>query len=319
MPSSVHGFSLFEQASAQTTENIVNTQTIDLLSASGNQSDDDILDDVIIENNTLTADSGFDFGSEDGTETISLYVVKAGDTPASVAALFNISINTILSANDLKKDTKLTPGTTLVILPMSGVSYVVKKGDTIEGIAKQWNSNVGDILFFNGISGNNELIAGETIIIRGAEINTPKETKIIKAPVKTKKERLFGTKGPALSGFFIRPIIGGRQSQNLHGYNGIDIAAPKGTPIMASADGTVIKVVASGYGGGYGKHVVVAHTGGVQTLYAHMNTVATTTGSTVRQGEIIGYVGSTGRSTGNHLHFEVRGAKNPGSDNSWAK
>lgn len=319
MPSSVHGFSLFEQARAQNTENIVNTQTMDLLSASGNQTDEDVSDDVIIENNTLSADSGFDFGSEDGTETISLYTVKNGDTPASVAALFNVSINTVLSANDLKRDTKLTPGTTLVILPMSGVSYTVKKGDTIAGIAKQWNSDIGDILFFNGISGNSELIAGETIIIRGAEITPPKETKIIKTHTKAKKERLFGTKGPALSGFFIRPIIGGRQSQNLHGYNGIDIAAPRGTPIMAAADGTVIKVIASGYGGGYGKHVVVTHTGGVQTLYAHMNTVATTPGSAVKQGEIIGYVGSTGRSTGNHLHFEVRGAKNPGADNSWAK
>ncbi len=319
MPSSVHGFSLFEQASAQTTESIVNTQTMDLLSASGNQSDEEISDDIIIENSTLNADSGFDFGSEDGTETISLYTVRSGDTPASVAQLFDVSLNTILSANNLKKDAKLTPGTTLVILPMSGVSYTVKKGDTVAGIAKNFNSDVGDILFFNGISGNSELIAGETIIIHGAEITQSKETKVIKKPVKVRKERLFGTKGPALSGFFIRPIVGGRQSQNLHGFNGVDLAAPRGTPIMASADGTVIKVVASGYGGGYGKYVVLAHTGGVTTLYAHMNSVAATVGDTVKQGEIIGHVGSTGRSTGNHLHFEVRGAKNPGSDNSWAK
>lgn len=319
MPSSVHGFSLFEQARAQTTENIVNTQTIDLLSDSGNQYDEEVFDDIIIENSTLSADSGFDFGSEDGTESITLYTVKTGDTIASVATLFDVSTNTVITANNLKKDTRLVPGTTLVILPMTGVSYTIKKGDTIAGIAKNFNSDIGDILFFNGISGNSELIAGETIIIRGAEIKPLKETKIIKTPVKAKKERLFGTKGPALSGFFIRPIIGGRQSQNLHGYNSIDIAAPKGTPIMASADGTVIKVIASGYGGGYGKYVVITHAGGVQTLYAHMSTVATTTGSTVKQGEIIGYVGSTGRSTGNHLHFEVRGAKNPGSDNTWAR
>ncbi|MEK9185596.1 MAG: M23 family metallopeptidase, partial [Patescibacteria group bacterium] len=97
----------------------------------------------------------------------------------------------------------------------------------------------------------------------------------------------------------------------IHGYNGIDIAAPLGTPIMASADGEVIVSRNSGWNGGYGIYIVIRHPNGTQTLYAHNNSNTVSVGDSVKQGETIGYVGRTGKVTGSHVHFEIRGAKNP--------
>ena len=89
-------------------------------------------------------------------------------------------------------------------------------------------------------------------------------------------------------------------------HSGTDIAAPAGTPILAAADGTV--TIANGadpWGGSYGYYIKLDHGEGIETLYAHCSAIAVTVGQQVRQGEVIGYVGSTGNSTGNHLHFEV--------------
>ena len=111
----------------------------------------------------------------------------------------------------------------------------------------------------------------------------------------------------------------GHKTQGLHGpgNRGIDIGAPKGTPIYASAPGRVL-IAKTGWSGGYGNMVIVEHPNGTKTLYAHMTKLGTKTGAEVARGEIIGYVGSTGRSTGPHLHFEVFNARNPGTDWSWA-
>jgi murein DD-endopeptidase MepM/ murein hydrolase activator NlpD len=114
-----------------------------------------------------------------------------------------------------------------------------------------------------------------------------------------------------LSGFLVRPVQGGRRTQGLHGNNAVDIAATPGTAIVASGNGTVLAARVGGYNGGYGNMVIISHANGVQTLYAHMREVYVRQGETVIQGQVIGGIGNTGRSTGPHLHFEVRGAKNP--------
>lgn len=116
---------------------------------------------------------------------------------------------------------------------------------------------------------------------------------------------------PAVSGYFGNPVPNGRLSQGVHGHNGIDIAAPSGTPIYAAAPGRVVTVRSGGgYNGGYGNYVELSHSNGTKTLYAHMSAVAVSGGS-VEKGQLIGYVGNTGKSTGYHLHFEVEGARNP--------
>ena len=122
-----------------------------------------------------------------------------------------------------------------------------------------------------------------------------------------------------IAGYFVNPLPTGRKTQGLHGpgNRGIDIGAPKGTPIYASASGAVL-IAKTGWSGGYGSMVVIQHPNGTKTLYAHMSKLGIRTGATVARGETIGYVGSTGRSTGPHLHFEVFNARNPGADWSWA-
>ena len=88
-------------------------------------------------------------------------------------------------------------------------------------------------------------------------------------------------------------------------HKGLDIGAPKGTPIMAAASGTVV-TASYGYSGGYGNYIVISHGNGVQTAYGHCNSISVTPGQKVSQGQVIGTVGNTGNSTGNHLHLEIR-------------
>ncbi len=120
----------------------------------------------------------------------------------------------------------------------------------------------------------------------------------------------------SLAGYFIDPVPGYRLSQGIHDNNAVDLAIGKGTPIHAAAAGRVL-LARNGYNGGFGNVVIISHPNGTETLYAHQSKIATHTGDTVYQGQVIGYVGSTGHSTGPHLHFEVHGARNPGADGSW--
>jgi murein DD-endopeptidase MepM/ murein hydrolase activator NlpD len=238
------------------------------------------------------------------SDQISLYVVRSGDTLSMIAQMFGVSINTIRWSNDLKNQT-ISPGQTLVILPVSGVRHVVKKGDTIQSIAKLYKADIEEIKSYNDITDDTTLAVGDIAIVPDGELAPAPAATTPSARVK------FTTPTKTVSGgFFIRPTTGTR-SQGIHGYNAVDIAARTGTPIVAAAGGRVLISRNSGYNGGYGNYVVIQHNNGTQTLYAHMSRTAIAQGSVVEQGELIGYVGSTGKSTGSHLHFEVRGAKNP--------
>lgn len=237
-----------------------------------------------------------------GADQISTYVVREGDTLSQIADLFNVSTNTIIWSNDLKRGSLITPGQTLVILPVSGVTHTVLKGDTLASIVKKYEGDIDEVLEFNGLTEGASLTVGDSIVIPyGHAPHSSVSTSAIAS----------GTGGPVLEGYFLRPIVGGRRSQGIHGYNGIDIAAPTGTSVLASASGEVIISRAFGYNGGYGQYIVVKHPNGTQTLYAHLSANYAFVGQWVVQGQVIGEVGNTGRSTGPHLHFEVRGATNP--------
>jgi LysM repeat protein len=238
---------------------------------------------------------------------ISVYVVREGDTLSGIAAMFEVSTNTIVWANDLGKG-GIKPGQSLVILPITGVKHTVKKGDTLASVAKKYKADADEIADYNSLGRSASLTEGDVIIIPDGTVAA---APVAKKPSTSTKNPYRGGSGSDLGGFFIWPVAGGVKSQGIHGYNGIDIAAPQGTPIYAAAGGTVLVARASGWNGGYGNYVVIVHSNGVQTLYAHMSSVAAVAGSSVGQGQVIGYVGSTGKSTGKHLHFEVRGAKNP--------
>ncbi|MFZ2149995.1 MAG: M23 family metallopeptidase [Minisyncoccia bacterium] len=241
-------------------------------------------------------------------DEISFYEVRKGDTLAQVAELFDVSEDTILSANDMKKGDKLKVGEVLLILPFSGVEYTVVKGDTPQGIANKHKVSLNDILIHNDIDLDSPLSIGDKLMIPGASL--PSETKPKNGAGNVAKGK-GSSSMPSIVGFFKNPISGGRKSRGVTStHKGVDIAAPIGTPIYASAGGKVL-TAKMGWNGAFGNMVILQHENGTKTLYAHMSKLGTTTGSQINQGDVIGYVGNSGRSTGPHLHFEVLGAKNP--------
>lgn len=243
--------------------------------------------------------------TDENNDTIITYEVREGDTPSGIAAKFNISVNTLLWANDIRNANLIRVGDNLIILPVSGVKYTVKKGDTLASIAKKYNGDKDEIINFNDLDDEAGIKIGDILIIPDGIMPTPPKT----SPTYAVKNKQYASL-PNLGGYFIRPTVG-RISQGFHGRNGVDIANPTGTPIYAAASGAVIIADAVGYNGGFGKYIVINHPNGTQTLYAHASRLLVSAGRQVNQGDLIAYMGSTGRSTGPHLHFEVHGAKNP--------
>jgi LysM repeat protein len=243
-------------------------------------------------------------------DQIVTYTVHQGDTVEKIAKMFDITPGTVLWANNLPRGASIKKGDVLVILPVSGIQYEVKKGDTAASLAKKYKSDADEIIAYNSLDADGSLATGSTIIIPDGE------SAVVVAP-RTQSQPRSGSNpyrgggGVDLGGYYIRPIVGGRRTQGIHGYNGVDLANSCGTPIYASASGSVIIARSSGWNSGYGRYVVISHSNGTQTLYAHMTSVYAKAGSQVSQGTQIGTVGSTGKSTGCHIHFEVRGAKNP--------
>lgn len=267
-----------------------------------------------IADNVLVPDIALSNGSDkDETSTeINTYIVREGDTASGIAEMFHVSLNTVLWANDLTSKSVLRAGQTLVILPVSGTIHVVKKGDTVSEIAKKYGADANEIIAYNDLT-ISSLTVGQSIIIPNGEISTVSAASSGSKPSSSTGLINTSTKLPNYSGYYIRPIRIGRVSQGIHGHNGVDFAAPVGTPIFASAAGTVIiNRINNGWNGGYGNFVVISHSNGTQTLYAHMQLKAVVSaGEVVGQGELIGYIGMSGQTTGPHVHFEIRGAKNP--------
>jgi LysM repeat protein len=290
---------------------ITTSQNVSILSAVGGPDTDHSLTHElsIVGDEALVADAGpmgtvLDIEEEASRGMISTYLVREGDSLSNIAQMFGVSVNTILWANGLSRSSALKVGSELVILPVSGVRHTVKKNDTIASIAKNYKANVEDIADFNALIEGAPLEVGSIVVVPNGQIvdvkpSTPRVT-----------SRLRGASGPVYDGYYMRPVDG-RKTQGLHGYNGIDFGASRGTPVFASAAGQVIVARAFGYNGGYGKYIVISHDNGTQTLYGHLNSVSVSVGESVGQGQYLGEVGNTGRSTGPHLHFEVRGAKNP--------
>ena len=259
----------------------------------------------------LIADSGPSGTSADiedsiSTGQISKYTVRKGDTLSSIAKMYGVTTNTIIWANDIGS-AGIKEGQTLVILPVSGTLHTVIKGDTLKSIAKKYKGDVGEISQFNGLESDSVLALGDTIVIPDGEGIVR-----VSGTIKSSSANPYrGGSGPELAGYYIRPISGGIKTQGIHGYNAVDIGIPTGSTLYAAASGQVIVARSSGWNGGYGKYVVISHNNGTQTVYGHMSAVNVNVGDFVYQGQIIGLTGNTGHSTGPHLHFEVRGAKNP--------
>ena len=266
--------------------------------------------DIVVDDNVVlvsTGPVGADIIAEQKNNSgeIRVYTVREGDSLSQVAEMFGVTTNTIMWANDINRATEIQPGDTLVILPIVGVQHEIKKGDTMNTIAKKYEGNIEEILAYNQLVSEDQLAVGDTIIIPGGAMHA--------APV-----RVTGSASPvsvsgvsSVASSFVHPAPGSVRTQGIHGYNGVDLAGTYGSAVRAAASGEVIVSKSSGWNGGYGQYVVIKHADGTQTLYAHLSSNSVGVGAYVSAGETIGGMGNSGRSTGTHLHFEVRGTRNP--------
>lgn len=260
---------------------------------------------------TITSQTlGTVLAEEDETrKEIIEYTVKSGETLSGIAENFNVSLETILWANDLSPNSLIKSGQKLIILPVSGVIYHIQKGDTLSGIAKTYEGNVQEIITFNELPGEGDIYVGDILIIPGGQM-----------PKKLSQVSLT----PLAESYFIFPCQG-RITQGLHLFNAVDIGNKCGEPVVAAASGAV---QAAGWARNAGNRITILHPNGVATYYGHLSAILVKPGQAVSTGDIIGYVGNTGYTlgaTGCHLHFGVSGAVNflskygVGSYLSWKK
>jgi len=231
------------------------------------------------------------------------YTVQKGDTISTIAQKFGISQDTIRWANDLSDDS-LNVGDTLKILPVTGISYKVQKGDTVYSIAKKFDTESQKIVDFPF----NDFANPETFsLVEGQMLVVPDGIKPSEQPFI--KRQIYIAQGPTAvsSAGFTWPVSGGISQFASWYHMALDITNPAGTPIVAAQNGTVSKISTGAWDGGYGNNIMIDNGEGYQTLYAHMSGINVAIGQEVAAGKtVIGYVGSTGRSTGPHLHFEIR-------------
>ncbi|MDO9399279.1 MAG: M23 family metallopeptidase [bacterium] len=240
-------------------------------------------------------------------EEIIYYIVEPSDTISTIAANFGISVNTILWENNLSAYSLIRPGDKLTILPMSGITYKVKSGDTIINIAKTYGVEISTIIEANKLAINNQLKIGQQLIIIGGKKNNYiRQQSVVYNGLSIIKNLLKPKATSPLRGNKMNwPTVGHHISQYYSWrHTGLDIANKVGTPIYA-ADAGVVIIAQGGYNGGYGNTIVIDHGGGKKTRYGHLSKLYIKKGQSVDKGEAIGAMGSTGRSTGPHLHFEI--------------
>lgn len=277
--------------------------------------------DVLAMNATLNTSIPKD-REERGTE---IYIVMNGDTLGKIATKFNVSVETIKWANDLTSDL-VKPGQELEVPLSDGVLITVKKGETLASIAKKYSGNEQAIADFNWLDYPFALVAGQELFIPDGKMPQPPKPVYAVAP----KTYVSGSSNPTsqlitqhadpnIGKFLGWPVAGGsaKITQYYRGalHRGIDIADRNLPNILAAADGTVIFAGCTGYcpplGSTYGGReyawaVQIDHGNGYTTWYAHLKNIYVRTGQTVSKGQSIAQMGSTGRSTGPHLHFELR-------------
>lgn len=260
--------------------------------------------------NQIEADKGMGGGStalppelpdsqSESQKNVSLYyrayAVKQGDMVGTIASEYGVSQDAIISLNKLRNTRALQIGQILKIPSIDGISYTVKTGDTPENIADKYKISLEKLAQVNMFTDN---------MVEPASVIFLPDAKLDWATLQEINGDLF--RKPLRGTYYITSRYGWRDNPFLNGtrsfHNGIDLAAPKGTPVYAALSG---KVVSTGYSTVYGNYVIIRHHSGYQTLYGHLNTILTSKDSWVSISSKIGTVGSTGMSTGAHLHFTV--------------
>lgn len=228
------------------------------------------------------------------------YAVQPGDTLKSIAQKLEISLDTLLLANDLTASSKIKVDQKLIILPVTGVIHFAKAGDTLSAIAKTYKANVDEIIEINELADELDVYIGDILVVPNG--------------VMPKQVPTYGE--IYLADSYFKFPVQGRITQVLHWYNGVDIGNKCGTPIFAAASGVVLKSK-YGWNSGGGNVVTISHGKGVISYYGHLEVIKVNSGDPVSVGQLIGFMGGqpgtsgAGISTGCHLHFTVIGAKNP--------
>jgi len=237
---------------------------------------------------------------ENGRAGVHVYTIEPGDTPSTIAERFGLHTSTVLWENKMSALSTIQPGNTLRILPTDGVTHVVRTGDTLENIAERYGANAEEILEYNKLVEADDLEAGDLLVIPGGHPPTVVASPVIRRPSVLEPRAPL----PSLPGKMFWPsAVGYRISQYFTWrHHGVDIAIAPGTPIFAAEAGTVDY---AGWMRGYGYQVTIDHGNGLRTRYGHSSKLLVERGQRVGRGQLIALVGSTGHSTGPHIHFEV--------------
>jgi LysM repeat protein len=235
------------------------------------------------------------------------YLVLPGDTISTIADTFDISVNTILWENNLTAYNLIRPGDKLIILPTTGITYKVGKNETLGAISNKYNVDPEDVLEANSLPEDAKLAVGQNLFIPGGSkiyyAAAPTKLASNYNPIEIIKDIIKPTIIPSNKMFW--PTVGHIITQYFswrHG--GLDVANKQGTPVYAADSGTIID--AGWSKAGYGNKIDIDHGGGKVTRYGHASKLLVKKGDTVKKGDVIMLMGTTGHSTGPHLHFEVR-------------
>lgn len=231
--------------------------------------------------------------------TVTVHEVVAGETVDSIARHYGLKTATVIQTNGLNSYGLIRPGQKLQILPVDGILYKTRKGDTVTKIAKTYQSDAAQIAEFNRLPDWGTLDVGVELVLPGGKMPAPPKPKVTAPayiPPSPQRDTAIGK--------LLWPTGCTRITQYYkRSHLGLDIACPIRTPIYAAESGVVIF---SGWNrGGYGNMVVIDHGDSLYTRYAHATKLLVKAGDTVKRGDAIALMGSTGRSTGSHLHFEV--------------
>ncbi len=226
------------------------------------------------------------------TLDVTNYTIQKNDTIDGIARRFGVRMDTLISLNALGDARRIRAGAILKIPNMDGVVHTVAKGESLSGIAQARGVPVMDIIDANDMV-SQIIQPGQRLFLPGVRLPS------------TELKRALGTlvtwpvRGSISSyyGYRPNPFTGVRQW-----HSGIDIVAPVNSPAKAAMDGRVSE---TGYSTIFGNYVILTHADGYQTLYAHLNKISVKRGARVNQGASVGLIGSTGYSTGVHLHFGV--------------
>ena len=232
------------------------------------------------------------------------YTVKPGDTISTIADEFSISVNTILWENNLSAYSLIRPGNKLTILPTTGVTHNVARGENIGQIAKKYGIEENKIIEANNLTETDKLAVGKKLIIpEGRKISYTTTVAASYTGLSVIKDLIIPPAAQPAINKMNWPTEGHRITQYYSWRHlAIDIANKIGTPLYA-ADTGVIEY--AGWSTGYGNNIIINHGGGKKTRYAHLSKFYVKKGQEVDKGDPIGAMGSTGWSTGSHLHFEV--------------